>query len=241
LITAVWSGRIVSDSALTTRINAARRAIGDSGEKQRLIKTLPLKGVRFVGEVREEQRAPGVTATTTGATLALPDRPSIAVLPLNNTSGDKEQDYFSDGITEDIITELSRFSDLFVIAHNSSLQYKGRRSTYAKSDASLACTTSCREAFAAGVTEFESRCSSLMPRPAPIAGPSATTGGTMFRAINESKQLNLPPIFERVRIRGGKDNQRVAFAPAFVQARILADGIFGDLNPEARRVIYLPR
>jgi hypothetical protein len=63
----------------------------------------------------------------------------------------------------------------------------------------------------------------------------------MFRAINESKQLNLPPIFERVRIRGGKDNQRVAFAPAFVQARILADGIFGDLNPEARRVIYLPR
>jgi adenylate cyclase len=82
--------------------------------------------VRFVGEVREEQRAPGVTATTTGATLALPDRPSIAVLPLNNTSGDKEQDYFSDGITEDIITELSRFSDLFVIAHNSSLQYKGK-------------------------------------------------------------------------------------------------------------------
>ena len=60
------------------------------------------------------------------ATLALPDRPSIAVLPLDNTSGDREQDYFSDGITEDIITELSRFSDLFVIAHNSSLQYKGK-------------------------------------------------------------------------------------------------------------------
>lgn len=62
---------------------------------------------------------------------------------------------------------------------------------------------------------------------------------TMFRAINESKQLNLPAIFERVRIRGGKDGQRVAFAAAFVQERILADRAFDTLNPEARRVIYL--
>ena len=62
---------------------------------------------------------------------------------------------------------------------------------------------------------------------------------TMFRAISESKQLNLPPIFERVRIRGGKDNQRVAFPPVFVQQRILGDGVFDDLNPEARRVIYV--
>ena len=62
---------------------------------------------------------------------------------------------------------------------------------------------------------------------------------TMFRAINESKQLNLPAIFDRVRIGGGKDGQRLAFAPTFVQERILADGVFDDLNPEARRVIYL--
>jgi adenylate cyclase len=132
LVAAVWDGRIVSDSALFTRINAARTAIGDSGEAQRLIKTLPRKGLRFVGAVREEQ-APSVVSPAASAavekataTLALPDRPSIAVLPLDNTSGDKEQDYFSNGITEDIITELSRFSELFVIAHNSSLQYKGR-------------------------------------------------------------------------------------------------------------------
>ena len=58
--------------------------------------------------------------------LALPDRPSIAVLPFANMSGDQSQDYFSDGITEDIITELSRFSELFVIARNSSFQYKDR-------------------------------------------------------------------------------------------------------------------
>jgi len=58
--------------------------------------------------------------------LALPDRPSIAVLPFTNMSGDAGQEYFSDGITEDIITELSRFSELFVIARNSSFQYKGK-------------------------------------------------------------------------------------------------------------------
>ena len=132
LIAAVWDGRIVSDTALFTRINAARTAIGDSGEAQRLIKTLLRKGVRFVGVVREEQQ-PSANATNaaTGTerpppTLALPDRPSIAVLPLDNLSGDKGQDYFSDGITEDILTELSRFSELFVIARNSSFQYKGK-------------------------------------------------------------------------------------------------------------------
>ena len=58
--------------------------------------------------------------------LALPDKPSIAVLPFTNMSGDPQQEYFSDGITEDIITELSRFSELFVIARNSSFQYKGK-------------------------------------------------------------------------------------------------------------------
>jgi adenylate cyclase len=132
LIAAVWDGRIVSDTALFTRINAARTAIGDSGEAQRLIKTLLRKGVRFVGVVREEQQPPGnATNAATGTerpapTLALPDRPSIAVLPLDNLSGDKGQDYFSDGITEDILTELSRFSELFIIARNSSFQYKGK-------------------------------------------------------------------------------------------------------------------
>ena len=58
--------------------------------------------------------------------LPLPDKSSIAVLPFTNMSGDPEQEYFSDGITEDIITELARFSSLFVIARNSSFQYKGR-------------------------------------------------------------------------------------------------------------------
>src|ERR1700676_2803822 len=58
LIASIWGGRVVSDSTLTTRINAVRCAIGDSGAEQRLIKTLPRKGVRFVGAVREEQKKP---------------------------------------------------------------------------------------------------------------------------------------------------------------------------------------
>ena len=127
LIAAVWRGRIVSDSAMTTRINAARCAIGDTGKAQRLIKTVPRKGIRFVGTVREEE-AGGSDLSLRPSTsyLALPHKPSIAVLAFTNMSGDPVQEYFSDGITDDIITGLSRFSELFVIARNSSFQYKGK-------------------------------------------------------------------------------------------------------------------
>ena len=68
LISAVWNGRIVSDAALTTRLNAARGAIGDTGEKQRLIKTLPRKGFRFVGAVQEAQRPATASASSAGRT-----------------------------------------------------------------------------------------------------------------------------------------------------------------------------
>jgi adenylate cyclase len=70
LINAIWNGRIVSDAALTTRLNAARTAIGDSGEEQRLIKTLPRKGFRFVGKVREAQRLAGAAVTETPRRIA---------------------------------------------------------------------------------------------------------------------------------------------------------------------------
>ncbi|WRJ90550.1 winged helix-turn-helix domain-containing protein [Bradyrhizobium japonicum] len=128
LINAVWSGRIVSDAALTTRLNAARSAIGDSGEEQRLIKTLPRKGFRFVGQVQETREVaasnPGEVAPESAP--ALPDRPSIAVLPFENMSDDPEQEYFADGMVEEIITALSRFKWLFVIARNSSFTYKSK-------------------------------------------------------------------------------------------------------------------
>ena len=131
LINAVWNGRSVSDAALTTRLNVARSAIGDSGKEQRLIKTLPRKGFRFVGAVREE-RVPASAATADPPieprkpTLSLPDKPSIAVLPFQNLSADPEQEYFADGVVEDITMALSRFRWLFVIARNSSFTYKGR-------------------------------------------------------------------------------------------------------------------
>jgi TolB-like protein/DNA-binding winged helix-turn-helix (wHTH) protein len=153
LIATVWNGRIVSESTLTSRINSARKAVGDSGERQALIKTYARKGFRFVGDVstgREEDGDAGLpeqtqTGPTTPPLAADPDtaadharlsdssaaalkwggRPAVAVLPFNNLSGDPEQEYFSDGITEDIITALSKYRSLAVIARNSSFAFKG--------------------------------------------------------------------------------------------------------------------
>jgi TolB-like protein/tetratricopeptide (TPR) repeat protein len=131
LINAVWNGRSVSDVALTTRLNVARTTIGDSGEEQRLIKTLPRKGFRFVGTVVEVQErectaVPDNAVEPPNSALTLPDKPSIAVLPFQNMSGDPNQDYFADGIVDEITTALSRFKSLFVIARNSSFTYKGK-------------------------------------------------------------------------------------------------------------------
>ncbi len=134
LITSVWGGRIVSDSTLASRINAARKAIGDSGEDQKLIRTISRKGLRFVGSVvarqsRSEPACPGATGGISAiaqAILPLPDKPAIAVLPFTNMTNDPQQDYFSDGISEDIITALSRLRWFFVIARNSSFVYKGK-------------------------------------------------------------------------------------------------------------------
>ena len=87
LIKAIWNGRSVSDAALTTRLNAARDAIGDSGEEQRFIKTLPRKGFRFVGQVREARKVAGPNPGDAPESVpALPDKPSIAVLPFANMS-----------------------------------------------------------------------------------------------------------------------------------------------------------
>jgi TolB-like protein len=136
LLASVWHGRIVSESAVFNRINAARSAIGDTGDQQRLIKTLARKGIRFVGKVEDATcvATPPATATyrsRTGDTsahdayLPLPDRPSIAVLPFANMSSNADQ-HFADGISEDLITGLSRIRWLFVIARNSTFVYKDR-------------------------------------------------------------------------------------------------------------------
>lgn len=135
LLDAVWNGRIVSESTLTSHINAARKAIGDSGEEQRLVRTIARKGYRFVGEVTEAHKASDsrlegasivVPSAPVDRALPLPERPSIAVLPFLNLSEDPEQEYFTDGVVDDIISALSRMRWLFVIARNSSFTYKGR-------------------------------------------------------------------------------------------------------------------
>ena len=124
LVDAIWAGRIVSESTLASHINAVRKAVGDSGQEQRVIRTVARKGFRFAADLQartapDEDDAPGPSP-------ALPVKPSIAVLPFVNLSGDPEQDYLADGVIEDIIAALSRHRWLFVVARNSSFTYKGR-------------------------------------------------------------------------------------------------------------------
>ena len=145
LIEAVWQGRVISEAALSSCVSAARRAIGDSGKDQLRIRTASKRGFRFVGALDDAtppqtlladsalsaQESPAAIAVAltqqapAPSALALPDKPSIAVLPFQNMSGDPEQEYFADGLTEDIITGLSRQRWFFVIARNSSFAFKG--------------------------------------------------------------------------------------------------------------------
>jgi TolB-like protein len=126
LIEHVWHGRIVSDSTLTSRITAARQAIGDNGDDQRLIRTIARKGIRFVGEVRADQNARASDEAAASISPALPSKLSLIVLPFINMSGSPEQDYFADGLTEDLTTDLSRLPGAFVIARNTAFTFKGK-------------------------------------------------------------------------------------------------------------------
>src|SRR4051812_19420244 len=139
ILDAVWDGRIVSEAALSSRINAARKAVGDTGSNQGLIKTFHKRGFRFVGEALEE---PDGTPTPSGAEerrgtgpgLASDsdafhessmgvtdegDKPSIAVLPFVNLSRDPEHEYFAYGLTEDVVRLLGRNRWLTVLSRHS--------------------------------------------------------------------------------------------------------------------------
>ncbi len=175
LLQEVWGGRIVSEAALTTRINAVRRAVGDDGTAQRLVRTLTRKGIRFIGDVTELPDPATPAAIRLTDPVRPLDKPSIAVLPFQNLSGDPEQEYFADGMVEEIITALSRIRSLFVIARNSSFTYKGQAVDVKKLGANWVCAT-CSEA----------RCASaangcvlprdwLRPKAARICGPTTST------------------------------------------------------------------
>ena len=119
----------MSDAALTTPLNAARNAIGDTGEEQRLIKTLSRRGFRFVSAVREddgravELDSAAHSSAVTPIQISTP-RLSIVVLPFVNLSGNSEQDYFVDGVTESLTTDLSRINGSFVIGRHTAFTYK---------------------------------------------------------------------------------------------------------------------
>jgi TolB-like protein/Flp pilus assembly protein TadD len=142
LFEAVWHGRIVSEAALSSRINAARRAIGDDGERQGLIRTVHRRGFRFVGEVRlvpgdgdallEAQAVDAGAPRTAEPPAAAPGasaasrRPSIVVLPMANLSQEPDTEYFSYGLTEDIIRLLARNPWLDVLSRHTGAQFRGR-------------------------------------------------------------------------------------------------------------------
>jgi TolB-like protein len=133
LMEKIWHGRAISDAALNSRINSARRAIGDSGKRQAFIRTIQRRGFLFAinvitrdGNQSSSKTEPKEELPPEPPKLTLPDNPSIAVLPFQNLSGDPQQEYFIDGVVEDIITGLSRIKWLFVIARNSSFAYKGQ-------------------------------------------------------------------------------------------------------------------
>jgi len=125
LIDKVWKGRAVSDAALNSRITSARRAIGDNGQEQTIIRTIQRRGFLFAAEVASSDRAMGA-AEPAPKLVSTADKPSIAVLPFQNLSGDATQDYFADGVVEDIITGLSRIKWLLAIARNSSFAFRGQ-------------------------------------------------------------------------------------------------------------------
>src|SRR5215472_5943620 len=125
LLASVWRGRIVSESTLASRINAVRRAIGDSGEEQRLIRTIFGKGLRFVGDVQEQLVAGGPSPDSSSPHL------SVVVLPFTNFSSDPALDHFADGITDDLTTDLARLSGI-VIARNTAFTFKGRSTDVAR-------------------------------------------------------------------------------------------------------------
>lgn len=136
LLNAVWAGVNVTEESLTQCVSEVRQALGDVN--QQIIKTAPKRGYLFLAPVQSSVDAgaagPALAAMSPGneemetraETPVAFDGPSVAVLPFANLSGDASQDYLSDGLTEDVINGLSRFSDLSVIARNSSFSFKGR-------------------------------------------------------------------------------------------------------------------
>jgi TolB-like protein/Flp pilus assembly protein TadD len=134
LVEAAWAGLTVEESNLTVQIAALRRVLGEEPGGENWIETLPRRGYRFIGpaSIRDQGAVTAASQATNfpmaagSSNSTVPDRLSIAVLPFANISGDPEQEYFVDGVTESLTTDLSRISGAFVIARNTAFTFKGK-------------------------------------------------------------------------------------------------------------------
>lgn len=147
LVSDLWQGRAIAESSLSSCVKAARRALGDDGRGQRLIRTYHRRGYRFVGDVTEERESSGRAPPTTpgsaatgaaaqedpsfGVDLSLPRRPSIAVLPFSLTAPSDEAATLALGLGLDITIALARTRWLFVIAHASAARFAGAMPDFA--------------------------------------------------------------------------------------------------------------
>lgn len=131
----IWDGRLISEATLTSSINAARTAIGDSGKLQKYIRTYPRRGYRFIGEVSKEPASllpqselQGNTGQPFATQPAVPvsAQPSIVVLPFAIAGADLEQEFLAEGIASDITADLSRFRRLFVVSHTTAKSFQSR-------------------------------------------------------------------------------------------------------------------
>jgi TolB-like protein len=122
----IWSGRVVSDAALNSRIRSARQAVGDDGKAQRLIRTVRSSGFRFVGTVSTGGPAASSGPAPAAAAATGMSRPCIAVLPFENQSEDPAQDFFADAVAADIIAALSKHRWIEVLSRSATFGFKGR-------------------------------------------------------------------------------------------------------------------
>jgi len=120
LLDSVWAGQVVEDDALSAAVIKLRKAMGDSARAPRYIETIPKRGYRLIATVQ----LPDSVDIDSGQGGSPGNRPAIAVLPFENLSGDPEQRYLADGMSEDIITALSRVRTFQVTARNSSFAFR---------------------------------------------------------------------------------------------------------------------
>lgn len=125
VIESVWDGRAISDGTLNARLNAARRAVGDTGEAQTIIKTMPRKGFRFVAEATSSNGATILADPVPGSTAD--NGPSLTVLPFVNLSSDAENEFLADGLTEDVVTALSKLRGFFVTDRSTTFALKAEK------------------------------------------------------------------------------------------------------------------